>query len=66
MDNIKNDIWLIIATCEELQLQHRTDAEKIANVIINMLGKRDLSAYFGINKNEVAGRVKQYVYNHEF
>lgn len=63
---MKNDIWLIIATCEELQLHHRTDSEKIAKTVITMLGKRDLANYFGIDKSEVLPRLTQYIFNHEY
>lgn len=63
---MKNDIWLIIATCEKLQLHHRTDSEKIANTVITMLGERGLSNYFGIDESEVLSRLTQYIFNHEF
>lgn len=63
---MKNDIWLIIATCEELQLDRNADADKIAKTVITMLGKRDLSNYFGIDKSEVLPRLTQYIFNHEY
>lgn len=63
---MKNDIWLIVATCEELQLDHNTDAERIAKTVITMLGKRDLANYFGIDKSEVLPHLTQYIFNHEF
>ena len=63
---MKNDIWLIIATCEELQLDRNNDTDKIAKTVITMLGKRDLANYFGIDKTEVSNRITQYIYTHEF
>lgn len=64
--DMKNDIWLIIATCEELQLDRNTDTDKIAKTVITMLGKRDLANYFGIDRNEVLPRLTQYIFNHEY
>lgn len=64
--DMKNDIWLIIATCEECGLHHRTNAGEIANKVIKMLGLRNLSKYFGIDKTEVSNRITQYIYTHEF
>ncbi len=63
---MKNDIWLIIATCEELQLDRNNDTDKIAKTVITMLGKRDLANYFGIDKSEVLPRLTQYIFNHEY
>ena len=64
--DMKNDIWLIIATCEECGLHHRTNAGEIANKVIKMLGLRNLSKYFGVDKTEVSHRITQYIYTHEF
>lgn len=68
MERIKNDLWLIIATLEEIGLHHCTDAEKIADICLRMLGARDLCPFFNIpvSREGAKEELKNYIYNHKF
>ena len=63
---MKDEIWIAIAALEGANMHHRTDANKMANIILQIFGKRELSKHFSVEGHEVLNRLESYIYNHEY
>ena len=65
MAQLKDDIKLVLMALEEAGLHHRKNFGRMAEIVIRILGIRQLNQFFGTaTKQQCYQETEYYIYNH--